>query len=201
MKLTDRQTAWLIRHFKHTKNDDICAKLGISTSYLHRLAREYGLTKTRQFMRKMQLAASRAGVIAIANEDDEAKERRRQQANKNRNPDRCFKAGRYALGNKTAEERAAINEKRRQSWLKTRMDDEIRLNWGYERKTRFRYRRLQDPEKNRKAVLLRSYMRRIGYAIEERGGMVVLVTPETKRSQYCEEKAIKLGFRVRLMSA
>lgn len=201
MKLTDRQIKWLKNHFKHTKNDDICAKLGISTSYLHRLAREYGLTKTRQFMRKMQLAASQAGVIAIANEDDEAKERRRQQANKNRNPDRCFKAGVYSLEGKTAEERAKINEKRRQSWLKTRRDDEIRLNWGYERKTRFRYRRLQDPEKNRKAVLLRSYMRRIGYAIEGRGGMVVLVTPETKRSQYCEEKAIKLGFRVRLMSA
>lgn len=130
MKLTDRQTAWLIRHFKHTKNDEICAKLGISASYLHRLARLHGLTKTRQFMRKMQLAASLAGAIAIANEDDEAKERRRQQANKNRNPDRCFKVGRYALEGKTAEERAAINEKRRQSWLKTRRDDEIRLNWA-----------------------------------------------------------------------
>ena len=201
MKLTDRQIKWLKNHFKHTKNDDICAKLGISTSYLHRLAREYGLTKTRQFMHKMQANATALAKIAIANEDEAAKERRRQQANKNRNPDRCFKAGVYSLEGKTAEERAKINEKRRQSWLKTRRDDEIRLNWGYERKTRFRYRRLQDPEKNRKAVMLRSYMRRIGYAIEERGGMVVLVTPETKRSQYCEEKAIKLGFRVRLMSA
>lgn len=201
MKLTEKQTAWLIRHFKHTKNDEICAKLNISSSYLHRLARLHGLTKTRQFMRKMQLAASRAGVIAIANEDDEAKERRRQQANKNRNPERSFRKGVYALANKTPEELAAIHAKQAAKWKATRKADEIRLNWGYEQQTKFRFRRLQDPDQNTEACKLRSYMRRIGYKIEGRSGMVAYITPDTKRSERCENKAIKLGFRVRLMSA
>jgi hypothetical protein len=52
--LTPKQERWLIAHFKHTKNEEIGERLGISQSSVHRFARELGLTKTKQFMRKVQ---------------------------------------------------------------------------------------------------------------------------------------------------
>ena len=129
--LPDVQIQWLKKHFKHTKNDVIRERLGLSHSTLHRIARELGLKKTRQFMAKMQMAASMAGKAAIAAEDEAAKERRRQQANANRNPERCFKKGEWSLAKCPPEKLSIINAKRAASWLKTRRADEVRLNWDY----------------------------------------------------------------------
>lgn len=55
--LTPQQERWLVRHFKHTKNDEIQSRLGISQKTLHRFARKLGLTKSKQFMKKCQDAA------------------------------------------------------------------------------------------------------------------------------------------------
>lgn len=64
--LTPENERWLIAHFKHTKNDVIMARLGLSHSTLHRIVRELGLKKTRQFMKKMQAAAaSKAKEVCI----------------------------------------------------------------------------------------------------------------------------------------
>ena len=54
MKLTAAQETWLIKHFKHTKNAEVAAHLGISQSTMHRIVRELGLKKSPQFMRKCQ---------------------------------------------------------------------------------------------------------------------------------------------------
>ena len=48
--LTDKQIKWLTTHFKHTKNDVIMEKLNIKHSMLHRIARELGLKKSKQFI-------------------------------------------------------------------------------------------------------------------------------------------------------
>lgn len=198
MTLTDKQTQWLIRHFKHTKNDDIIARLHISMSYLHRLARSLGLKKTRQFMAKTQANAVALAKIAIANEDKAAKERRRQQANQNRNPDRCFKPGEYSLAKKTPEERKKINAKRAASWMQTRRADETRLNWGLPQETNFHFARDPDPDKNQAIIKLRCYLRNYrGYDIPGKAGMVIFITAETKRSPKMELRAQKLGMIIR----
>lgn len=198
MTLTDKQTQWLVRHFKHTKNDDIIARLRISASYLHRLARQLGLKKTRQFMRKTQANAVVHAQAAIAAEDDEAKERRRQQANQNRNPDRCFKPGEYPLAKKTPEERKKINAKRAASWMQTRRADETRLNWGLPQETNFHFARDPDPDKNQAIIKLRCYLRNCrGYDIPGKAGMVIFITAETKRSPKMELRAQKLGMIIR----
>ena len=186
-----------MRHFKHTKNDDLCARLGISTSYLHRLAREHGLKKTPQFMRKMQAAATEAAKIAVLNEDDEAKARRADNARKNAEKGR-FPKGKWALANKTAEELAAINEKRKETWYKTRRDDEVRLNWGLPQETNFHFARVQDPHRNRCLMQLRSNMRKNGYLIPQRSGMVAYVVATTKRSERREKNAKKFGMIIRI---
>lgn len=198
MTLTDKQTQWLIRHFKHTKNDIIIARLNISMSYLHRLARALGLKKTKQFMRKTQANAVVHAQAAIAAEDEEAKERRRQQANQNRNPDRCFKPGEYSLAKKTPEERKKINAKRAASWMQTRQADETRLNWGLPQQTNFHFARDPDPDKNQRLCKLRCYLRNHrGYDIPGKAGMVIFITAETKRSPKMELRAQKLGMIIR----
>lgn len=198
--LTDRQRRWLTSHYKHTKNDVIMAKFGWSHFTLHRFARELGLTKTRQFMHKMQTNATEAAKVAVANESPEQKERRRQQANQNRNPDRCFKKGVYALANKTTEERKQIDAKRRESWMQTRRADETRLNWGLPMQTKFRYARHADPAKNKRLMHLRSYMKnRLGYVFTQRSGMAAQVTPDTRRSEKCEAQAVKLGMIIKII--
>ena len=196
--LSEPQIKWLQKHFKHTKNDVIRERLGLSHSTLHRIARELGLKKTRQFMAKMQLAASAAGKAAIDAEDEAAKERRRQQANANRNPERCFKKGKWSLAKCPPEKLSIINAKRAASWRKTRDADEVRLNWGLPTQTKFQFRRHLDPDKNRKLCSLRNYLRRKGYEIPGRAGMAVFVTRETRRSAKMESKAEKLGMIIKI---
>ena len=195
--LTDRQLAWFIRHYKHTKNDEICAKLGISTSYLHILARRHGLKKTKQFMKKCQAAAVVAAKIAVENEDGDAKALRAENASKNSEKGR-FQKGKWALANKTETELAAINAKRAESWKKTRRDDEVRLNWGYEQETKFQYARLQDKHQNQCLMQLRHNLRKCGYEIPQRSGMVVYIVATTKRSPKREKNAEKYGMLIKI---
>ena len=56
--LSDKTQKWIIKHFKHTKNDDIMLKFNLSHSFLHRFAREHGLKKTKQFQSQCQKNAS-----------------------------------------------------------------------------------------------------------------------------------------------
>ena len=196
--LSEPQIKWLKKHYKHTKNDVIRERLGLSHSTLHRIARELGLKKTPQFMKKMQLAASAAGKAAIDAEDEAAKERRRQQANQNRNPERCFKKGKWSLAKCPPERLSIINAKRAASWRKTRQADEVRLNWGLPTQTKFHFRRHLDPEKNKQLCSLRNYLKRKGYEIPGRAGMAVYVTRETKRSAKMEIKAKKLGMIIKI---
>ena len=58
--LSEAQQKWFIKHFKHTKNEDVAAKLGVSQRTAIRLARQLGLQKTRQFMTKCQRATADA---------------------------------------------------------------------------------------------------------------------------------------------
>lgn len=61
--LTDRQEAWLSKHFKHTKNEAIAKHLNISLRSVSRLARRRGLEKSKQFMKKCQQeAADKANI-------------------------------------------------------------------------------------------------------------------------------------------
>ena len=193
-KINERQVLWLKKHFKHTKNDEICAKLGISTSYLHHLARQYGLKKSKQFMKKAQLNASAIGAEVVRNETGEAKARRSEIARQNAKLGH-FKPGVWALRNKTAEEIAEITRKKAASWKATRQADETRLDWGLPTQTKFRFARHR--YKNKRLCQLRGYMRKIGYHIPDKAGMKAYVTVDTKRSAKCEAEAIKLGMIIK----
>ena len=196
-RLTNSQLEWLKIHFKHTKNAEICERLGISTSYLHRVARSLKLTKSKQFMQKMQANAVQAAQVAIANETFEQRQRRVEQANRNNVKSR-FPKGKYTLKNKTAEERAEIDARRVETWKKTRHDDEVMLNWYGEQKTNFRFARHKDPKKNRRLMSIRNYFKRRGYVFTQRAGMCAYYTADTKRSKKVEDEAKELGMLIKI---
>lgn len=62
--LTPKQEAWLVRHFKHTKNAEIAERLGVCVRTVNRLATIYGLKKTPQFRHKTQLEAAAAAKLS-----------------------------------------------------------------------------------------------------------------------------------------
>ena len=56
--LTPDQEKWLIAHFKHTKNEEIAKRLGVSETTVHRFARKLGLKKTARHMKATQRNAA-----------------------------------------------------------------------------------------------------------------------------------------------
>ena len=66
--LTEKQEAYLRRHFQDTDNEYLALVLGISQTTLHRYARAWGLKKTRAHCKQMQReAAAAAKASHLAN--------------------------------------------------------------------------------------------------------------------------------------
>lgn len=62
--LTEYGEKYLRNHFPNTRNEVLMQKMDISFSTLHRFARQLGLTKTKQFMHKMQANATEFALQA-----------------------------------------------------------------------------------------------------------------------------------------
>lgn len=59
--LSEAEEKWLTKHYQHTKNADILAKLGVGESTLHRYARLMGLKKSSQFVKRTQKENAQEG--------------------------------------------------------------------------------------------------------------------------------------------
>lgn len=185
IELTPQQKSWLIRHFKHTKNDVIMAKLGLSHSKLHRLAREFGLTKTRQFIRKTQQECTAAAKEShLRNGTYPPKGYRIPKSGEN-----CFQPGvtpEMRLGKKRNQERIAkAAATRRETIEKERM----RIRWGFDQKTKLKL------VHNRDRAIYRHALKKRGYLVE-RGGREAVVTESTIRSEIVEQRAAKHGIKI-----
>ena len=199
--LTDRQTAWLILHFKNTENAVLAATLNICETTLHRLARRYGLKKTKQFMRKCNaktteaaLAANKATGYAIQREATRKQwEEYRARGEK---PSGCFQPGtsfrdRYGEA-KDLERRRKAGQTRRETFRKER----IRLAWGLEQKTRLNVK-LSTKERQRQQACFRYGMKKRGYVVT-RGDSTIYYNDETKRSPICEKHAAEFGMKIKI---
>lgn len=183
--LTPRLERWLIQHFKHTKNDVIMAKFGLSHSTLHRFARELGLTKTRQFMKKTQQECTAA-----------AKESHRRNGTYPpkgyripKSEDNCFKPGvtpEMRLGKKRNKERIA---KAAATLRETIRMERARITWGFDQKTKLKL------VHNRDRAIYRHALKKRGYLVE-RGGREAIVTESTIRSEIVEQRAAKHGIKI-----
>ena len=174
--LTPRQESWLVKHFPNTKNDEIMAKLGLSHSTLHRMARQLGLKKTRQFISKCQAATTAAakashlrngtyppkGYIIPRSEEFRFKPGHTEKPSTKRK--------RLAKGAETL--RQTIREER------------ARVNFGFEQRTKLRL--IRQP---RRVICLRHNLKKRGYIVK-RGSMVVYYDQNTARSERIESRVM-----------
>lgn len=192
--LTEAQTQWIIKHYKHTKNRDIQERFGIGESTLHRLARKHGLKKSKQFARKVQRENAELG-FAVCEEYgiyEQSAEYAREQwrLRKERGETLGFKKGESNRDRMSPRKFKAMmertHEKRRESIRK----DRLRIKWGLEQKTRMR---LVSGGKTR--VSQRYAMRKRGYVVP-RGSNVAYYTEDTVRNLAAEKRALVNGLHV-----
>jgi hypothetical protein len=176
MEITASQEAWLIKHYKHTKNAEAAAQLGISKYTMQRIARKLGLKKTPQFMRKCQHEA-----IAAAKESHL------------RNG--TFPPKGYVIPNRYSYPKGVSNVERfgkhkeaerirksAESREKTRKSEKARATFGLPQRTKMRV--IPIP---RAKVKLRWYLKSRGYILDEIA-RVAYYDDNTKRGKRIEEK-------------
>ena len=176
MEVTASQETWLIKHYKHTKNAEVAAHLGISESTMHRIVRKLGLKKTPQFMRKCQQAAAAA-----------AKE---SHLRNNTYPPKGFVIpNRYSfpkgvsnvekLGKRKEADRIRKSTESRE---KTRKSERARATFGLPQRTKLRVIPIPVAK-----VKLRWYLKSRGYILDEIA-RVAYFDENTKRVKRIEEK-------------
>lgn len=174
--LTDKQTAWLVKHFKHTKNAEIAERLGISESSLHRMARSLGLKKTRQFQAKCQEAAAKAADLSHRINGTYPKKGYRIP----RSEEFQFKSGVSNIERLGARKEAARLAKVHESLSKTRRLERGRALFGLPQQTKLRV--VRHPQQ---LIKDRHYLKKCGYILDERN-KVAYWTPETRRAKRLE---------------
>ena len=181
--LTDRQEAWLSKHFKHTKNEDIAKHLNISLRSVTRLARRRGLEKSRQFIAKCQReAADKANASNRVNGTYPPKGYHVPNSEKH-----YFKKGVRPvdrLGEKRNAKRIARSAETRRRTLKL---EKARVLFGLPQQTK-----LNVVKRPREQALMRYRLKQLGYIIE-RGGRVAYYDENTRRHQGLESKP-RTGF-------
>ena len=179
--LTPRQEAWLVRHFRNTKNVELADHLGISESALHRFARALGLKKTKQFMRKCQAATTAAAHASHLRNGTYPPKGYRIP----RSEEFQFKPGETSLdrlGKRKEKRRLAKAQASRRAKI---AEDRLRVKWGLEQLTRVKL----NPQP-REAIFQRYYLRKHGYHVE-RGSMTVYYDGTTQRCPKMEKR--KMG--------
>ncbi len=174
--LTPEQEAWLVKHFRNTKNDILMEKLGLKFSTFHRIVRALGLKKTKRFMRKCQKATSEAAKAShIANGTYPPKGYRIPRSEE-------FQ---YKQGGKPWDRcgRRKWNRARKQAHdtlERTRKEERARATFGLPQRTALRVKR-----QPRQKLLDRYYLKKRGYILDEEN-VIAYWTPETRRATRLE---------------
>lgn len=176
--MTPQQEAWMRKHFKHTPNDEIVARFGWSHSTMHRFARQLGLTKSRDYMRKCQeYTAARAHESHLRN---------------GTYPKKGYiipnsEASRFRKGEKPVDRFGKRKEARRiEKLTATRRqlikEERARISFGIPQRTKLRL--IKQPQK---VISQRYFLRKHGYHIE-RGSMIAYYDDQTDRCPKIEAR-------------
>ena len=181
MELEEKERLWLIKHFKHTKNSEIMQRLNLTRYRLHKYARELGLTKSRNHIKKVAKENSDlAHVIlkemgwppkgyVIPNQEKRIEKLRARKGIKRK--------------------KASI-EKFKETMKEIRKSESRRVLFGLEQKTNIKVTKAP-----RRKIHIRSKMRGFGYHIEK-GSNFAFCDSETARNKYFENEAKKYGIVV-----
>ena len=196
--LTEKEIGWIIRHYQNTKNEDILRKFGIGESTLHRVARKYGLKKTRQFMKKSQQAAANIGM-AVCKEfgiyEQNAEYARQQWEERKASGEplsrwKCFQPGESNKTRLSPKRYKECIEKSKVSRNETIRKERMRIRWGFEQKTKLK---LVGGGSIRSSH--RHLFRKAGYIVD-RASNEVYFDEETVRHPIMEANAHKWGLKV-----
>ena len=194
VQLDEKSINWIIKHFKHTPNNTIMNKFNIGESTLHRIAKKYGLKKTKQYLHKSCQTNSKKAIEICRryNVYEACAEFSRQRWEK-------WKAEGRQVGFKKGEsnrERLSPSayKKMLEKMSTTRREiirkDKIRINWGLPQKTKLK---LTSP--GRKAIVYRHLLKKLNYIVQ-RGDMRVYYDEHTNRKLTTERRAIINGLKI-----
>lgn len=183
--LSPEQLVWFRDNFDHTKNQDLADVLGTSLWCITRMARGLGLWKTKEFVAAMQRNASEHGARTnrlMGGNAGAANLLKYGKATR-------FKPGISQKDRMSAEAFAEMHRRIGESRKETFRKERVRVNWGFEQKTKLRVVRCP-----REKVMLRHNLRKHGYEIS-RASNEATVTPITRRSPNMEARAEKMGIK------
>ena len=186
--------AWIVKHYKHTPNRDIMDKFGIGESTLHRVARKCGLTKSKQYMKKVA-NENNANAMATCRRykvyEQSAEFARQQWRERKERGETCgFEKGKSLVDRIGLKCAKVAWEKTRIARNETIRKERIRINWGFEQKTK-----LKLTSAGKKAIASRHLLKQLNYIVE-RGSTTVYYDELTSRSLKKEQTAIKHGLRI-----
>lgn len=192
--LTEKQIAWIVKHYKHTPNYDIMDKFGIGESTLHRIARKHNLAKSKQYMKRIA-NENNANAMSTCRRykvyEDSAARARQQWCERKERGETCgFEKGKSLVDRIGFKRARAAWEKTRIARNETIRKERIRINWGFEQKTK-----LKLTSAGRKAIYYRCKLKKLDYIVE-RGSMYVYYDDLTFRDSIIEERAKSEGIKI-----
>ena len=178
LQLSEKDKAWIIKHYCHTKNDEIKERFGLTDGTLHRFARANGLKKTTQFVHKCQRDAAAAAFKSH-------KENGTFPPKGYRVPfsgEHCFKAG--ITRKETPKQKAQRIGKAAATMREIRMKERARIRMGWPQQTKLRLVLMPETARRRN---FRHNLRLRGYHVA-RGENVAYYDENTKRSMIIENR-------------
>lgn len=181
VELSERAQNWIIKHYKHTKNQDIKEKYGLSDGWLHRFARQHGLKKSSQFMHKCQAETTRAAYQShLVHGTRPPKGYRIPGSEQHGFQKGVTNVERLGPARKAERVRKSA-EGRRKTWKL----EHARMTFGLPRETKLRV--FKQP---REWAIRRYRLKQYGYMVE-RGALDVYYTPQTSRRPNLEGKPFR----------
>jgi hypothetical protein len=182
--LSSVEQDWIVRNFADLTNAELCGKVGISESTLHRFARAHGLTKSGELMARTQANAAKAarashivhGTYPPKGYCIPGSERYQFQ--------KGVTSAERLGESREAERVRRSTESRRKTWRL----EHARMLFGLPRETKLKV--VKHPHGD---ACRRHYLKRRGYLVE-RGSYDVYYTPYTRRCPRLEEVARPFRF-------
>ena len=170
--ITERQKAYLVRHYRNTKNDVLMEKLGLKFSTFHRLVRELGLRKSKQFMNKCLKAMTDAAKESHLRNGTYPPKGYRIP----RSDEFCYRPGDKPWDKCGRRKWNKGRKKAAEKWKHTFLVDRVRRQNGLPQLTR-----LNTNVQPRKKITDRCYLKKCGYVVDE-AEVTAYWTPETRRA-------------------
>ena len=185
VNLTREQIEWFRANFANTTNAEIMARLNLKMATMHRLARAYGLTKSKEFMADWQKK-----ITDLARATNERNNWPPKGYIIPRSREFCFKKGVTPLMRFGPEKNAERIRKSVETRKATIASERRRILFGFEQKTKLKLN-----GSFRQKAHVRFQLRKLGYIVE-RGANTATITPQTRRSERYETRCKEVGIRL-----